>query len=113
MPRRCRGFPPPASGGGTGWGLRPSVGGVADLFAGGGNQRLQYAGAEAVAEIAEALAGQPRGRKQREQRVERLGDLVQCQPVGDDLVEAGALEVAADEQRVMARHAPDDADVAG
>ena len=53
-----------------------------------------------------------RAANQREQRVERVGDAGDVEPVGERLVEPGAREIAADIERVKARHPADDADIA-
>ena len=53
------------------------------------------------------LAGEP-----REQRIERVGDAGDVEPVGERLVEPGAREIAADIERVEARHPADNADIA-
>ena len=78
-----------------------------------GERMLQGGRADAVAEIAKALAVGASGGEEREERVEHFGDPVQRHLVGERLVEPGALEIAADKERVEARHAADDADIAG
>src|SRR5207244_9281332 len=77
-----------------------------------GDDLRQGGGADAVAEIAEPLAGQPRRRPPREERVERLGEALDVEALGNRGVEASALEIAADIERIEPRHAADDADVA-
>src|SRR5580704_10334607 len=54
---------------------------------------LQGRDADAVAEIAEPLAGGPRSGPQREQGIERVGDAGDVEPLGDRLVEPGSLKV--------------------
>src|SRR5271166_2183229 len=73
---------------------------------------LQGGDADAVTEIAEALARAARAGEQREQRVECLGEAGNVEPLGDRLVEPSALEIAADIERVVPRHPADNADVA-
>src|SRR5271169_3924317 len=73
---------------------------------------LQGGDADAVTEIAEALARAARAGEQREQRVERLGQTGDVEPLGDHLVEPSARKIAADIERVEPRHPADNADVA-
>src|SRR5438067_2590149 len=69
--------------------------------------------ADAMAEIAEAFAAYSRGGPQREQRVEHLGQPGDVEALGNRFVQAGAFEIAADIERIISRHAADDADIAG
>src|SRR5579883_1240129 len=66
-----------------------------------------------MAEIAEAFMRQALGRKQREERLERLRDFRFGDPVEQAEIEARTLEVAAYVEGVEPGHAADDADVAG
>src|SRR5437764_10804670 len=66
-----------------------------------------------MAEIAEAFVGGPRRGPQREQRIERVGDAGDVEPLGDHLVEPAAIKVTADIERIEAGDPPDDADIAG
>src|SRR2546421_9877643 len=66
-----------------------------------------------MAEIAEAFAAHSRGGPQREQRIERLGQPGDVEPLGNRLVQAGAFEIAPDIERIRSRDAADDADIAG
>src|SRR4051794_38224586 len=86
--------------------------GLRGALAEAGDHLLQRGDADPVAEIAKALSGNARGRPEREQRVERIGEAGDVEPLGDDLVEPGALEIAADIQRIKAGHPTDDADIA-
>ena len=64
-----------------------------------------------MAEIAKPLSGAGGG-EQREERIERVGEPRDVDPVGHCLVQPGAFEIAADIERIRARHPADDADVA-
>src|SRR6185437_11164952 len=70
-------------------------------------------GADPVTEIAEAFAGAALGGEDGEELAELLRHLGIRHAVDQQGVEARALEITADEKRVEAGHAADDADIAG
>src|ERR1044071_2234785 len=77
------------------------------------NDLPQRFDADAVTEIAKTFLADARGGPQREERIERLGEPGDVEPFGDQLVEPGPFEIAADIERIISGHAADDADIAG
>src|SRR6516165_11106637 len=71
-----------------------------DAFHRRGERLSQRVAAEAMAEIAETFLGKACLGEQSKQRVESVGDADNIEPFGDQAVEAGAFEIAADIERV-------------
>src|ERR1043165_2721909 len=100
-------------------GTRPGTGGLFSRRWSGGlaaaalDDVAQCGDADAVTEIAKAFLADARGGPQCEERVERLGEPGNVDPFGNELVEPGPLEIAADIERIISGYAADDADIAG
>src|SRR5262249_60709040 len=67
----------------------------------------------AVAEIAEPLVSETSPCKEREQRIERIGDLGEGESIGDRPVQPGAFEIAANVERIEPGDAADDTNIPG
>src|SRR5215469_1672862 len=71
----------------------------------------QCLGTHAVAEIAEPFVAETSPCKEPEQRIERIDDFSEGEPISDRPVQPGAFEIAANVERIEPGDAADDADI--